>query len=183
MITYILHSTILLSAITAIYWLALRHETFFKLNRWTIMACVFLSLLLPMIHVPAEYVPWRSNEKPIDTIVEKIVPHEGAQATIPSEAATPSKSTKYDKKKAKVEPQPTSTAESNNDSFQMASIGKILTYIYFIGVGIFTIGFHHAAYRIIRHEIQSKFFQNRKVQYRGNGEGERTFLFSQYHIH
>lgn len=53
MIAYLTHTTILLSGLMIFYWLFLRNETFFALNRWTFVFCIFLSFTLPTISVPA----------------------------------------------------------------------------------------------------------------------------------
>ena len=139
MTTYLLHSSILLSAITLIYWFGLRHETFFRLNRWTIILSIFLSLSLPLIHVPAEYVPWRTNEAPVTNMVEKLV--ENTPTTETSMPPVNEKNT-WDESKTPATPEKTETKDTvKESSINWASIGRILTIIYFIGVGIFTLVF------------------------------------------
>ena len=53
MTAYLLHSSILLAGLVIFYWLFLRKETFFALNRWTFVFSIILSLLLPLLNVPA----------------------------------------------------------------------------------------------------------------------------------
>ena len=138
MTSYLIHSSILLSAISIFYWVALRHETFFRLNRWTIMLSVLLSLSLPLIHVPAEYVPWRTNEAPVSTMVEKIVPvsDESINSNLNAEKIQVSTDEKTYKKEEEIP-----VAQESEQGFEMASLGKILTILYFIGVGIFSLVF------------------------------------------
>jgi len=51
---YLLHTSLLLTGCFAYYWLVLRAETHFQLNRWVLLSCLVGSLLLPLITVPAE---------------------------------------------------------------------------------------------------------------------------------
>ncbi len=139
MTTYLLHSSILLSAISIFYWVALRHETFFRLNRWTIMLSIFLSLSLPLIHVPAEYVSWRTNDAPVTNIVEKLV-----SPTVIEKGPVMNTEAAQEPAKGNNEniPVASKVAQSETNSpFQWASIGKILVILYFIGVAIFSIVF------------------------------------------
>ena len=135
MTTYLLHSTILLSAISAIYWLALQHETWFKLNRWTIMISIFLALTIPLIQIPSDYALWRTNEAPISNIADRIIPVEPGETTTAVDEVAP---TQY-----KPEYSATTSDENVNSEkgFSIPNLGLILTTIYFIGVAIFFIVF------------------------------------------
>lgn len=53
MIPYLLHSAILLSVFWLFYWLLIRKETYYKLNRYFLVSVIALSLLLPLITIPA----------------------------------------------------------------------------------------------------------------------------------
>lgn len=52
MIPYILHVTIILTACFLFYKLFLQKETFYRLNRWTLLGCLFLSFALPLLPAP-----------------------------------------------------------------------------------------------------------------------------------
>ena len=52
MTTYLLHTSILLAGFVLFYWFILRQETYFKLNRWILMAGIFCCLTIPTIEVP-----------------------------------------------------------------------------------------------------------------------------------
>lgn len=50
---YLIHTGLLLAGCFLYYWLLLRNETHFALNRWILLACLAGSLLLPLVTVPA----------------------------------------------------------------------------------------------------------------------------------
>ncbi len=125
MISYLLHSTILLSGITLFYWIFLRNETFFRLNRWTLVCCILLSLFLPLITVP-EYISMHKNEMGITNQVEQIIV---TNANQPSEAIA-SKTPK--KQNPSVVDQPIAETQAS------ISLYTVLKLIYFGGLAIFT---------------------------------------------
>ena len=53
--TYLLQSGACLTLFYALYWLALRRETFFTLNRIYLLAAAVLSLLLPLFRLPSPF--------------------------------------------------------------------------------------------------------------------------------
>lgn len=55
MIPYILHVTVIITACFLFYKLLLQNETFFRLNRWTLLVCVGVSFALPLLPVPQQW--------------------------------------------------------------------------------------------------------------------------------
>src|SRR5687767_4385046 len=55
MTPYILHVALLLTACLLFYKLLLQRETFFRLNRFVLLACFLLSFSLPMLPVPGQW--------------------------------------------------------------------------------------------------------------------------------
>lgn len=55
MIPYIIHAGLLLAACLVFYKILLQNETFFRLNRWVLMACLVLSFGLPLVEVPQQW--------------------------------------------------------------------------------------------------------------------------------
>lgn len=53
--SYLIHAGLLLAACFVYYWLLLRSETHFQLNRWVLLGCLAGSLLLPLVTVPAAW--------------------------------------------------------------------------------------------------------------------------------
>ncbi|MEM9260439.1 MAG: hypothetical protein AAGA62_12390, partial [Bacteroidota bacterium] len=52
---YLIHAGLLLAACFIYYWLLLRSETHFRLNRWVLLGCLAGSLCLPLVTVPAAW--------------------------------------------------------------------------------------------------------------------------------
>jgi len=61
MIPYIFHVTVIITACFLFYKLLLQKETFFRLNRWTLLTCVGISFTLPLLPVPRQW-SWRSTD-------------------------------------------------------------------------------------------------------------------------
>ena len=51
-VNYLLESGISLSLFALVYFLFLRRETFFNINRWFLLASICFSAILPLFHVP-----------------------------------------------------------------------------------------------------------------------------------
>ncbi len=60
MIPYILHVTVITTICFLFYKLLLQKETFYRLNRWTLMGCLAVSFSLPLLPVPQEW-SWRDK--------------------------------------------------------------------------------------------------------------------------
>ena len=52
---YLIHASVLLACTIGFYWVLLRKETFYKLNRGILLSSILLSLVLPLITVPAQF--------------------------------------------------------------------------------------------------------------------------------
>src|SRR5678815_5593194 len=52
---YIINVAVILLACLAFYKLLLRRETFYKVNRFFLIACLAISFALPLIHVPQQF--------------------------------------------------------------------------------------------------------------------------------
>ena len=52
MIPYIVQVTVVLTACFLFYKLFLQKETFYRLNRWTLLGCLLLSFVLPLLPAP-----------------------------------------------------------------------------------------------------------------------------------
>ncbi len=72
--SYLIHASALLAVCFGYYWLVLRRETHFTLNRWVLLGCLIGSLALPFITVPAA---WSLREVvAVRPIVEATTPAE-----------------------------------------------------------------------------------------------------------
>lgn len=128
MITYLFHCTLLLSGFTIFYWLVLRHETYFKLNRWTIMGSVFLCLALPLIHIPSSLSLWSNNDAPTETIINTIT--QAPEVFNPISAGEPTAAPPMNSNESEAMP--------SSSSFSLMSILGIL---YLVGLIIFLLVF------------------------------------------
>jgi len=60
MIPYILHVTVIITVCFLFYKILLQKETFYRLNRWTLMACLAVSFALPLLPAPRQW-SWRNS--------------------------------------------------------------------------------------------------------------------------
>ncbi len=76
LLIYLLQSGINLTVLYAIYWLFMRKDTFFKLNRYYLMLSAVLALLIPLIKFNLTVNPSQSNYlyllKPVIVTPDKV---------------------------------------------------------------------------------------------------------------
>ncbi len=143
MIPYIIHATLLLSFCFFAYWLLLRQETFYKINRFFLVTSLGLSLALPLIHMPSNL----SFRKPIVIEVEKpssLTELAGPEVSINSnnttEAITSISDTKVTIGTNEI-PQNSSVNGGLFTSLSDWSIGEVLWVVYLTGILVFVITF------------------------------------------
>ena len=137
MIAYLFHVSILLAACYLFYWLLLRQETFFRLNRAVLLACLVLPLILPLVTIPAN---WSLQLLP-DNAIPAIGLPTLTDASIDGKDFVLIPESKVNKKDKEVT---LPMVNEENSSVQVAtslSIYNILTYLYFTGVFIFALAF------------------------------------------
>jgi hypothetical protein len=100
MIPYIPHVTVIIAVCFLFYKIFLQKETFYRLNRWTLMACLAVAFALPLLPAPRQW-SWRDNyENSLSGLFETtplaktVVPlrQESPSAILPYSAALPSSS-------------------------------------------------------------------------------------------
>ncbi len=141
MIPYILHSAILLSGCYLFYRHILTKETFFRMNRWVLIACLILSFTLPGILIPPQWSVWE---------VSKTVPV--AESTLPDQALTepdiiepitPAVSSSEKSLEQLIQATTTEEVLSNQDSavnwWEGLDFPLLLGYVYMAGVFIFSL--------------------------------------------
>ncbi|WP_245681361.1 M56 family metallopeptidase [Arcticibacter eurypsychrophilus] len=122
MIVYLLHVALIIGIILIFYKVLLHNETFFRLNRFMLLACLMFAFLLPLIHLPPQ---WSFRKSATETTLFKPLPgvitvnqkESGAQVTVQNEV-------------------PVKKSFFRNVSFSDLLIGS-----YWIGVAIFSINF------------------------------------------
>ncbi len=143
MIPYIIHASILLAFSFLAYWLLLRKETFYKINRLFLVSALVLSVGLPLIQMPQSL----SFRKPLVIEVENTnilsgnnkEPNELSIAVLRDSENTSS----YENLDELII-QETQSVESGNSllsTFSEWKTGEILWLIYLIGTSIFILTF------------------------------------------
>lgn len=128
---YLIHSSILLAAFVAFYWLLLRKETFYKLNRWIFLIGIFCCLALPLVTVPASLslrAAENSQESAIAAIDIPILEN-------PKEEVLSNSTPKTIEQAGSTLSTP-SQSDTNSTSSGL-TVASLLQYLYFSGVAIF----------------------------------------------
>ena len=117
---YLIHAGLLLGACFLYYWVLLRNETHFALNRWILLGCLAGSLALPLVTVPAG---WSLREALVVEAPTTVAPaKEQALTTIDADAEAPAKTAV--KTEAKAEARQTTIVKTENASELKASVTK-----------------------------------------------------------
>jgi len=72
MIPYILYVALLLSVSVLFYKLLLQSETFYRLNRWVLIACLALSFVIPLISIPQQFALRNTTADNVTTITTPV---------------------------------------------------------------------------------------------------------------
>ncbi len=153
MIPYLLHSSILLAGCFVFYWLFIRHETFFKLNRWVLVCGILLSVSIPLIQVPEAWSlrtispqaeitsPGTLQEIAVpETVIQK--PKEKAvSSSLIADPAAPDIEIEEEVNVPNDEARPSEALSPVVGKSTSLPFGKILWYIYLTGVLVFFLAF------------------------------------------
>lgn len=143
MIPYLLHVSILIAGCYTFYWLLLRKETFFKINRGVLIACLLIPMVLPLITIPASWAwPVFQDQQLANQTTSPMV------ISIPENAPTNLPSTEVQgldnsNQQASTQVPEMAKSETITPIPNQPSVFKIqhLFYLYLIGVAVFSIGF------------------------------------------
>jgi hypothetical protein len=157
MIPYILHVTVIITACFLFYKLFLQKETFFRLNRWTLLACVVISFTLPLLPVPQQW-SWRAGaDSPMNLLAgvstpslvntpapasanTPITPVPAAGNTLIAPSASPLVNI-ASKAPAKLSAGPSASSSVNVPASAPVSLTIIFYWIYLFGVIVFGANF------------------------------------------
>ena len=144
MIPYIAYVSILFAATFIVYWLFLRKETFYKINRFFLIGAIIASLVIPLLTVPASI----SLRPPVVEVVNTTQPERVIDLTnkrsemLNKVAETPTTINKIESISEKeLLVNPVSADKSFTATLSAANYWKILWYVYLVGVAIFAITF------------------------------------------
>ena len=133
MIPYIINVSLILAGCLAFYKLLLQKETFYKLNRYMLVACIVAAFALPLLPVPQQW----SLRKAGSVATQTVLPTQKQQVnTTPDNTVTTMPSNT-------VAP-PQNDQPSNTGASEPFTLGKALTwlmYLYWFGVIVFALNF------------------------------------------
>ena len=66
MIPYIIKVALILAGCLAFYKVLLRRETFYRVNRYTLVLCLFIAFSLPLLQVPQQ---WSLRKPAKETVI------------------------------------------------------------------------------------------------------------------
>jgi hypothetical protein len=133
---YLIHVSILLAGMYLFYWLLLRRETFFGLNRWILVGSLLIAVLLPLLKVPAEF-SLRSADAPLFAL---------PITSVPLGASSGSEATGEEVVLSRPEPSEVTTTRGTSSTARATPIGylnrsNLLVMGYLLGMAVFTIAF------------------------------------------
>lgn len=128
MMPYIINAGLILTGCLAFYKLLLQRETFYRLNRYILVVCLFVAFSLPLLRVPQQW----SFRKAETTVIQNTQPGSVTEPLIADA-----------RKESTVSTQANTTAPGNNNSSSI-SFGQVMTwliYLYWFGVIVFALNF------------------------------------------
>src|SRR6187402_1915386 len=130
---YIINVAVILLACLAFYKLLLRRETFYKVNRFFLIACLAISFALPLVHVPQQF----SLRKPTSAVIQQpsLIVTEQVQQSPPN-----IKQEAKNTDNANNAPQ-TTAVKAENSGFSFAQLMTWMFWIYWFGVIVFGVSF------------------------------------------
>jgi hypothetical protein len=87
MIPYSIHVALLLAICLLFYKLLLQKETYYRLNRVVLLACLVLAFVLPLVPVPQQF-SLQHSEWAVANVSQKAVPEQFTNANLPNEPET-----------------------------------------------------------------------------------------------
>ena len=163
MINYLLHSSLLLGTIYLFYWLLLRKETFYKLNRHFLIGSVILAMILPLISIPS----WMSIKddlfKQEAILVTEILPPPTTITTETSEEAKVSSDDVILSSRESVIPS-AETKTGATSIFSQLNYTKLFWVLYLIGVCVFILTFLIQFIMIILTRSKLQFIQDEEYR-------------------
>ena len=131
MMPYIINAALILGACLAFYKILLRRETFYKVNRYLLLACLVIAFALPLLPVPQQF-SLRMKETATATAVQQ------PKLTAIDQLIQQTPAVKPDTKLSTVTNAPEQTPSA---SFSFQQLMNWLFWIYWFGVIVFGASF------------------------------------------
>ncbi|QEM12933.1 M56 family metallopeptidase [Mucilaginibacter rubeus] len=136
MIPYLLYVALLLAVCLLFYKLLLQRETFYRLNRYTLLCCLGFCFLIPLIHPPAQWSA-QNAEKPIS---QPVVIQQVQEPPISEVGLEDGPTLKTTLTPEQPKPAQTITAKPTPSfTLSAAQVIKWLLILYWAGVAIFSL--------------------------------------------
>ena len=151
MIPYVLHVALLIGVCLLFYKLLLQKETFHHLNRWVLLACLALTFVLPLLHVPQQ---WALRKAPEAVVV-----------SVPNVKQSLQKAKQVAKQEAKeqvtpgVSPVP-ATSVTETATALVPQLLKWALWLYWCGVVAFGLNFLLQVIVLVRQAYKSPAIQD-----------------------
>ena len=127
MIFYALNVALILAGCFLFYKILLQKETFFPLNRFVLLGCLFLSFSLPLIPVPQQLSFRKANTEV--SIFEPKTTTQGSEQTVNPETTQT------------VQVSPSKESNPKESFFKDVSVLDVVFWVYWLGVVVFGINF------------------------------------------
>src|SRR6187551_1399836 len=136
---YIINVAVILLACLAFYKLLLRRETFYKVNRFFLIACLAISFALPLVQVPQQF----SLRKPGNQVESGKwkVENENQQLTDNNTTSKINEQKSTGTGEPGIVNQPSTTSNQQSSTFSFAQLMTWLFWIYWFGVIVFGVSF------------------------------------------
>ncbi|MEL6143064.1 MAG: M56 family metallopeptidase, partial [Bacteroidota bacterium] len=130
---YWIHASIILAGLYGFYWLLLRKETFFKLNRWVLTGSLLVAIFLPLWKIPAN---WSLRSPSPTTSALDIITDQSSGIAI---LRAPSGATLSSNQSANTEEPSENVSPLEKDTLDQTkwTASKILWAVYLLGVAVF----------------------------------------------
>jgi hypothetical protein len=139
MIPYLLYIAILLAVCLLFYKLLLQRETFYRLNRYTLLCCLGFCFLVPLVRVPAKWSaqssvqpvnPPATLQRPQQTLIVDVAPAKAPSIKTPAQYILTEKAS---------QPVPVKPAPAPSFTLSSAELVKWLLILYWAGVAVFSL--------------------------------------------
>jgi hypothetical protein len=137
MIPYLLYIAILLAVCLLFYKLLLQGETFYRLNRYTLLCCLGFCFIIPLVRVPAKW----SAQSSVQPVSPSATLQQSQQALIADTAPAeePFVKTPTQHIPSPKVSQPSTVKPTSSFYISMAECIKWLLILYWVGVAVFSL--------------------------------------------
>ncbi len=150
MMIYAINVALMLAGCFLFYKLLLQKETFFPLNRFVLLGCLFLSFSLPLIPVPQQ---WSLRKASTESVLTDISPAKTIEKNV-----APSLTTGI------IKPNQEKAVAAEASFFKEISPLKVIVWIYWLGVAIFGANFLFQLCILIYKSYSRPFIQDGKFR-------------------